>query len=264
MIWELCRQEAFKLFSQKHPYLLLVATVAMQMVRMLALALSKPETSMDIVSGPQLWAEGLGWALRTMVFVVLVTGAMSFSREFSLGTAKTVLMLPVTRRAWYGAKLLSLLGVAWGLLLASTLLGMVFVAFTTGWGDLVREGLVIYEAAAFWKNIALATALTGIFLLPLCAFSLLVGMYFRNSGAAVGVALLLGMMLESVAGLLNVGQYLFIFHLHRPADLIGRMGRGLPFSWEQTVSVGLTTALISFAVLALWALVRLERMDITV
>lgn len=263
MIRTLMRQEVLTLFAQRYPYVLLVALVALEVLRMLTLALTPPQTSLDVVSAPQVWAEGMAWALRLLVFVVLVLGAMAFSREFSLGTAKTVLVLPVPRRAWMAAKLGALVLLAWALLAALALLGAAVVAFTTGWEPVLREGIVLRAPGEYAGDLLLALGLTGAYLLPLCAFALLVGLFFSNSGAAVGVAVLLGTVLESVAGLLAAGRYLFVHPLHRPFALLERMGKGLPFSWEEALTEGLAVTLAWFVVLAAAAWLRLERMDIT-
>jgi ABC-type transport system involved in multi-copper enzyme maturation permease subunit len=262
MILELMRQEATKLTAQRYPYLLLAALLALQVLRVLTLAFTPPETALDVVSAPQLWAEGLGWALRLLVFVVLVQGAMAFSQEFALGTAKTVLVLPVRRRDWCLAKLAALVLLAWALLALLALLGAVLVALTIGWSDVVREGIVLRPLAEYWRALLLGLALTGLQLLPLCAFALLVGLFFSNAGAAVGVAVLLGMMLESAGGLLRAGHWLFLYHLHRPLELLTRLGKGIPFTWDEALHEGIAVSLAWFLVLGGAAWLRLERMDI--
>ena len=75
--------------------------------------------------------------------------------------------------------------------------------------------------------------------------------------------LTLGIVLESVSGLLDAGRYVFLFHLHRPVALVGKLGRGLPFTWETELTLGLATTLTWFALLMLWGWIRLVRMDIT-
>ncbi len=262
MIRELVRQEAIKLFAQRYPYLLLAAVLALQTLRMLLLVLGTPATSLDVVTAPQVWAEGLGWALRMLVFVVLVVGAMAFSREFSLGTAKMILVLPVRRRDWLLAKLVSLVGLTWALLAVCAVLGLALVAVAPGWGAVVREGIVLYPAAEATRHLLTALGLTALYVLPLCAFALGVGLLFNNSGAAVGVAVLLGSALESVGGLLDAGRYVFIFHVHQPFAHLVRMGKGLPFSWHDALTVGLPVALGWFLALLALTWWRLERMDL--
>lgn len=263
MIRELCRQEFVRLFAQRYIYLVLVVMVLMQALRMATLASATAESTLDVISAPQLWAEGLGWGLRVLVFLILIVGAMGFSQEFSLGTAKTMLVLPLTRRAWFVSKLLFLLGLAWAALLLLAGLGLIIAATTLGWSDVAREGYVIYAASALWDDLALAVLLTAAFLAPLCALALLVGLHFNNAGAAVGVAVLLGIVLEAVGSLAEWGRFLFTHHLTRPAAVVGKMGRGLAYQWAPLLETGLPVALITFALLSLWALVRLERMDIT-
>lgn len=263
MIRELCRQEVVRLFAYRYIYVLVMVMVLMQALRMVTMAAATAESTLDVVSAPQLWAEGLGWGLRVLVFLVLVVGAMGFSQEFSLGTAKTMLVLPVTRRAWFASKLLFLLGLAWALLLLLASLGVIITAVALGWADVARESYVIYAVSDLWDDLALAVVLTAAFLAPLCALALLVGLHFNNAGAAVGVAVLLGVVLEAVGGLADWGRFLFSHHLTRPAAVVGKMGRGLAYQWAPQLETGLPVALITFALLTVWALVRLEHMDVT-
>ena len=263
MIRELMRQEALKLVAQRYPYLLLAALLALQVLRMLTLAFTPPETALDVVSAPQLWADGMAWSVRLLVFVVLVQGAMAFAQEFALGTAKTILVLPVRRRDWCLAKLAALVLLAWALLALLALLGAGLVAATLGWSDLVREGIVLRPLVEYWRDLLLGLALSAVQLLPLCAFALLVGLFFTNAGAAVGVAVLLGMALESAGGLLRAGHLVFLYHLHRPLELLDKLGKGVPFNWDEALHEGLAVALAWFVVLGAAAWLRLERMDIS-
>ena len=263
MMIELCRQEARKLLSQRYPYMILAVLVGLQLLRTLTLALQPPDSTLDVVSAPQAWADGAGWGLRVLTFCILVIGAMGFSREFSLGTAKTMLALPVKRSAWYAAKLLSLVALAWCLLAVMSLLGALAVSFTLGWGEVAREGVVLHGTSEYLSHMLRAFLMTALFLLPLCAAALLIGLYFGHSGPAVAVAVLSGMVLESVGGLFAVGEYSFLQHLYRPLGVVVRLGQGLPFRWDSSLHPGLTVAGISFVILAGWGLWRLERMDIT-
>ena len=100
------------------------------------------------------------------------------------------------------------------------------------------------------------------FLLPVCAFGQLIGLYFSSSGAAVGTALLVGIVLEAAAGLGGFGKYVFLYHLHRPVAVVEKLGKGLPFRWDAVVTWGLGACLISFVLFSVWQVARLERMDV--
>ncbi len=263
MIGELTRQEGVKLFTQRFPYFLLALVLGLEAASMLVSALRAPESSLDVLTGPQLWADGAGLGLRLATYVVLILGAMSFSREFSLGTAKTVLVLPVTRRQWALGKLLAMLALAGGLVLILAGLAAGIVALTVGWGDVVREGVRVYLASQVLGQVLLAVGLTLALMAPLCAFSLLIGLYFSSSGAAVGVAVILGVILEAAVNLVDsAARYVFFYHLARPIGVVGRLGRGMPYQWEPVLTWGLGVAAVSFAVFVGWVVLRLERMDI--
>lgn len=264
MILTLCRQEAVKLLSHRYPFVLFGSVLVFQVARMLVSALNPPETTLDIVTGPQLWAQGMGVGLRFGTYLLLVFGAMGFSQEFSLGTVKTILVLPVRRWNWAAAKLLFLVLLALGMLLIMAAVGIAVVALTTGWNGVIREEIVLYGAGTVWRELSVALALTFVFMLPLCALSLLIGIHFTSSGAAVGTALLLGIGVEAAVGLSGHGRFIFLYHLHRPIGIIEKIGKGLPYQWESIIFWGLGSSLIAFALFSLWTALRLERMDITV
>ena len=264
MIPELCRQEGIKLFSNRYPYLLLGIVLLGEGVYTAVKALKTPETTLDVLTAPQLWADGMGVAMRLGLFVILVLGAMGFSQEFAQGTVKTVLILPIRRWEWVTAKLVSLILLAWALLAACALLGVLIVALTLGWGDVTRSGVLLYTAGQVWGQLLAALGITALLLLPLCAFALLVSVFFSSSGAAVGVALVLAIVLEFGVGLLDQSaRFVFLHHLAAPFALVAKMGKGLPFQWEEVLVWGLPVAGVTFALFAALLVARMERMDIT-
>lgn len=263
MLGELIRQEAIKLGTQRFPWLLGLLVAALQGVTTLAAARAPVETSLDVVNAPQVFAEGAQAGLRGVVYLLLVIGAMSLSREFSLGTAKTFLVLPVTRRAWLAAKLIALLLLAAALVLAVAALGIGLAALQPGWGAVRQEGLTLVSGTALAGELATATGLTVLLIAPVCAFALLIGLHFNSSGAAVGVAVLLGAMLDAAANLIDpLSRYVFLAYVPRPFAQIGRLAKGLPYGWSDLTGWGLAVAAVSFVALAGWSLWRFERMDI--
>jgi len=263
MIGALCKHEFTKIFSHRYPVLLFAAVLGLEAARILSSALSPPETTLEIITAPQLWAEGVSLGLRFGTYLLLVLGAMSISQEFSLGTAKTVLVLPMRRWEWAIAKLIFLIIIALIILVGIVGLAAVLVSATVGWGPVVREGVEMYSSAAVWVEIYRAIGLTFLFFLPVCAFALLVGLYFTSSGAAVGTSLLLGIGLEAAVGLSGTGKYFFLYHLHRPVAILEKMGKGLPFQWNDLLTWGVGTTLGSFVVLVAWLVFRLEKMDVS-
>ncbi len=260
---ELIRQEIVKLCSQRFPYVLVALVVLLQAVTTIAAARTAPETTLDVVNAPLVFSEGAQAGLRGTVYLLLMLGAMSLSREFSLGTAKTFLVLPVTRRAWLLAKLAGLLLLAAALVLLVSGVGIALAALAPGWSDLRQEGLMLAGGAVLARELATATGLTILLLAPVCAFGLLIGLHFASSGAAVGVAVLLGVILEAAANLVDpLGRYVFLAYVPKPFGQVGRLARGLPYEWSGLAGWGLGIAAASFVLLAGWSLWRFERMDL--
>ena len=263
MMWELVRQESVKLFAQRFPWVLLGLVLALQTARTLSLAFTPAQTSLDVVSAPQLWADGAGWGLRFAAYALLVLGAMSLSREFSLGTAKTMLVLPISRAAWVGAKLILLVALGSGLVLVITLWGAALTALTLGWGTVMREGLVLVTGGETFVAILSATLLTLVFFMPVCAFAMVIGMLFTSSGSAVGMALVSGLVLETISGLFTAGRFVFFSYLGRPSEVVLRMGKGLPYQWGPLLTWGLLVCLLSFAAFTVLLFWWMNRRDIT-
>ena len=262
MIRALLRLEAAGLFTQRFAWVLLASLVGLQVARMLLGGMATPETSMDVVAAPGLWATGVGWSLRLLYFVLLILGAMGFSREFSLGTAKTILVMPLHRWQWYFAKLLFQALLAWGWLMLSALIGWLVAWLIAGEFSVVREGLTLATTMQVLAAQAAALALTGLMLLPLCALALLIGLFFHNSGAAVGAAVLCGLGLEAFTALWSGGKWLMVQYIFEPVRLVERMGRGIPYQWDNLLLWGLPLALGWLLLLGALGVARLERMDI--
>lgn len=263
MLGELIRQEAVKLGTQRFPFVLVAAVVALEVGAALVTAYTPAETSLDVVNGAGVFAAGAQAGLRGIIYVLLVVGAMSLAREFSLGTAKTFLVLPVSRRAWIAAKLIALALLALALVLAVAGLAAALAAVQPGWGPVRQEGLVLTSGAQVAQAVVLATGLTALLMLPVCAFGLLIGLHFTSSGAAVGVAILLGVLLDAAANLLEgPGRFVFLVWIPRPFAQVERLAKGLPADWSASATWGLAVAAVSFAALAGWVFWRFERMDI--
>jgi hypothetical protein len=127
----------------------------------------------------------------------------------------------------------------------------------------VREGVRVYTAGQVARHVVAAVGMTALLMAPLCAFSLLIGLHFSSSGAAVGVAVILGVILEAAVNLVDVAaRYVFFYYLARPLAIVGRLGRGMPYQWEPVLTWGLGVGAVSFAVFTVWLLVRLDRMDV--
>lgn len=262
MILELFRQEWLKLFSRPLWYGLLAIAPAVQVLRMLAMHFSAPETTLDVVSAPTLWAEGMAWGLRLVAYLVLVLGALGFSEEFTQGTVKTMLTLPLTRRMWFAGKLVTQIVLAAAMVLLCALVGLLLTLAMAGWPDVVREGLLIVSAGEAFAQMLGAVGLTMLLSLPLCAFALWVGLHVTSSGVAVAVAILAATILELATGLFGMGRYLFLAHFHAPVAIVSRLGQGFPVRWEPVFTWGLGVGLLTFVVFAGWGVWRLERMDI--
>jgi ABC-type transport system involved in multi-copper enzyme maturation permease subunit len=263
MLGELIRQEAVKLGTQRFPYVLVAAVLLLETAAALVTAHTPAETSLDVVHGALVFAVGAQAGLRGAIYLLLVVGAMSLAREFSLGTAKTFLVLPVSRRAWIAAKLIALALLALALVLAIAVLAALLAAIHPGWGAVRQEGLVLSSGAQVAQAAAAATGLTALLILPVCAFALLIGLHFTSSGAAVGVAILLGALLDAAANLVDgFGRYVFLAWIPKPFAQVERLAKGLSTGWSASAGWGVGVAAVSFGLLAGWAYLRFERMDI--
>lgn len=263
MIWELFRQELVKFRAQRYLYILFGAIPIILLGRLTLSATSRAETTLDVVNGPQLWGEAMSWGVRYLALLLLAVGSMSFSTELGQGTAKTWLMQPVSRMSWLAAKFLVLVALAWTTLLFCAILAWACATFWVGWGAIVLEGKEIYSAGQVFRGIGAALLLSGLFLLPACAYALLVGSYFHNSGAAVAVTFTLAVALEFLSQIGETGHYLFVYHLPRPLNLFTKLSKGLHFSWREAMEMGIPVALSSCAILYLWLAWRWKRLDIT-
>ena len=260
---ELLRQELLKLATQRFVHVLLGVVAALETVTGIVSATSRPETSLDVANAAWVFATSAQAGVRGLLYVVMVISAMSVSREFSLGTAKTFLALPIKRRAWIGAKLLALAVLALAMILAIFALAAFIASIHPGWGAIRQEGVVLATPDIVLQSVLIAFGYTALLILPVCAFGLLVGLFFTSSGAAVGTAVLLGLALDAAAGLIDpLSRYVFLAWVPRPLAQVERLAKGMPQDWGDIARWGLTVGALSLIAMAAATLYRFERMDI--
>jgi len=262
MIFTLMKQEAVKLFTKSFVPLLFGLVTVLEAGVMIFNASNVKVSTLEAVTAPQMLGEGLTIGIRFGAWVVLIIAAMAFSQESSDGTIKTMLVMPIERYQWLVAKIAFLSVLAMLLVFSLSLVGIVVVAFFQGWGPVVRDGIEIFDAGLVWSMVFKMIGLTALFMLPVAGLGLMIGSFFKSSGPAVGVTMVTWLMLTTVGEMLPA-KFVFSVYLEKPADLLVKLGKGLPFVWQSLATWGLGVALVSFCAFVFLVGFRFHNMDIT-
>lgn len=197
-------------------------------------------------------------------FMLIVFCAGLMSKEFSSGTIRNVLVRPLRR---------------WEFLAAKVLLGMSYAALLTvlatgvGWGmvwvfgDLngVTYGGELLHTGSEMFSAYLVGALLG--LLPLFAavtYAVFISTCTRSTGAAVGSAVGIWVLLDTIKMALRIEPYIFWTYLETPWQRFRDLCDGLdPETWLSSATLyAAVTSVVSFIAFVSAATYLLYRRDL--
>lgn len=242
------------------PLLLAVPAVAGVLhifkLRSEALANAAKVASGELASAPVVSAfEGVASALCTglpiLVYLVLGLASQSLSGEFSQGTLRNVLLRPLRRWQVVAGKGLALIGLTLGayLFLAAVAIGAASWAFDwVGYSEILPNGKLFEMVGADELRPDFRHALLSP-LLPLAAMAgigFLAGTLLRRSAAALGVAIVFGLLLDSARGV-ERGLTPFV-----PPSYLPSMGRSSFLDFFRDLTTGISNTLYELQAHEIW------------
>ncbi len=202
-------------------------------------------------------------ALNLLGLVLLLTYCAGLiSSELSGGSIRMVLVRPLRRCEFLAAKLL--LGMTYAVVL-TVLVGMTswLLAFTFGeLAGVSYGGEVIYTAGQMRNAYLLGMLLSLVPQFAAVAYALMLSTFTRNTGAAIGAAIGLWIVLDTLKHPLRISPYLFSTYLEVPWKVFSNYGEMLDASWLPAVKYGLATSVASFVLFAFIAGCTLSRRNL--
>lgn len=210
-----------------------------------------------------------GWVFVQMVMMSIFTemgvvftvlfAAQLVAEETGSGTIRTSLCVPVRRYEFFLAKVVA--GHFYMIALTVLVLGATLAlgALRHPFGP-IRDTLgVIYGTGEIIRGLVLALILLWIPLGTVVMFGLLVSVFVTRSGVAMGTALGLVIMLETLKHFVGIGPWLFTNYLPFSWVVFHEMAQGVDYRWfpglVRMLSVCLSTWICLFA-LSLWRFCR--------
>jgi len=199
--------------------------------------------------------EGVASALYTglpiLLYLILGLASQSLSGEFSQGTLRNVLLRPLRRWQVIAGKGLALIGLTLGayLFLAAVTIGAATWAFDwVGHSDILPNGRLFEMVKAEELRPDFKRALLSP-LLPLAAMAgigFLAGTLLRRSAAALGLAIVFGLVLDSARG---VERDLTPFV---PPSYLPSMGRSSFLDFFRDLTTGISNTLYELQAYEIW------------
>jgi len=231
------------------PVLVVLAVLCMPLVRRVA---------RDGTSDYAFIAYATPMALNLLgLLVLLAYCASQVAAELGSGTIRMVLVRPLRRHEFLLAKLL--LGMTYAVLLT-------FSAAATSWatvlafgdlGGVSYGGEVIYTSGAMLTTYLVAAGLSLLPLFAAVAYATMISTFTRSTGAAVGAAVGIWLLVDIVKYPLRIAPLVFSTYIEAPWQVFANRCGGFEASWSPdalygaATSAAWSTVLVSLAMLAL-------------
>ncbi|HIJ66425.1 MAG TPA: ABC transporter permease subunit [Candidatus Hydrogenedentes bacterium] len=259
-IWNAYTIEAFKAAKLKFTYLgpaLVVATVC-------SATLLHKVTRDDISDYPFI-AKTTPLAINLVgAFMLILFCSGLMSKELSSGTIRLVLVRPLRRWEFLAAKLL--LGMSYAVLLSA-------LGAATSWGiaglfgdleGVTFGGELIYTGAAMARAYLFGLVLGFFPLFAAVAYAVFISGCTRSTGAAVGSAVGIWIVADTVKSFVGLENFVFSTYLETPWQRFADLCDGIDVaSWaDKTTLLCVATSVVSFAIFTGVAGVILARRDL--
>lgn len=207
----LVKNEIYKVFRLKKFYLFMGVMLALQAAQIFQQIFLPQERIAFALNGQSFPLAMIGGNIIVMVMFIAVLAADMIADEYKNGTFKLVLLRPVNRIQFIGAKAVALLASIAAILCFTVITSYITGTITFGWGDqLLFQGVPIAGNSIV---ITLKAALASI--LSSAGFGMLVifiALITENIGITIGTALALYIISPLLERYGNIGNY-SIIHL---------------------------------------------------
>lgn len=207
------------------------------------------------------YATGLGLNLLGLLLLVTYC-AGTVSTELGRGTARLLLVRPLLRSEYLAAKLLFGMAYAAALVLVA---GVASWSLALGFGDLrgVSLGGELMHTGGEMILAYLAAAALSLFpLWAAAAYAVMISTLTRSSGAAIGSAVGVWLVVDVLKYPLGAAPYLFSTHMGAPWALFASRADGLPVHGYPDVIWCVGTSAVWTAVFAAVAALVLQRRNL--
>ena len=207
----LIKNEVYKVFRLKKFYLFMGVLIVLQAVQIFQQLFLPSERIAYKMNGQSFPLEVIGNNIIVMVMFIAVLAADMIADEYRNGTFKLVLLRPVSRIQFIGAKAVALLASITAIVFFTVIASYITGTIAFGWGDqLLLQGVPV---AGNSIAITLKSAFASI--LPSAGFGMVVifiALITENIGITIGLALALFIISPLLERYGNIGSY-SIIHL---------------------------------------------------
>ncbi len=202
-------------------------------------------------------------ALNLVGLILLLAYCASLvSNELASGTIRTLLVRPLRRYEFLAAKLL--LGMTYAVVLTASAAAATWaIAFALGdLAGVAYGGEVVFTASRMMLTYLAGAAAALAPQFAAVAFAVMLSSLTRNTGAAVGGAMSLWVVSDTLKYPLRAAPYLFSTYLETPWQVFQRQVDALEGQWLPDIGYCLLTSTVSFVIFAAIAMYALSRRNL--
>lgn len=197
------------------------------------------------------------------VLLAVVFSASLVTHEKTTGTIRAILVLPLKRAELVVAKLFVAFAFS-GLLLAVTTVasvaaGMLFFDY----GPVCEGNTAIYGEAMLWRALFLGAALSILPLMAASSYGLLFSCWMANTGAALGSAVTIFVLLDMLKARLGIAPVVFTTYVGSPMGVVADIADGFDFAWSSCLRRVVPVCAGWIAICAIFSVLAIRRKDFT-
>ncbi len=196
------------------------------------------------------------------LLLILTYCAGLVSSEMSSGTIRLILVRPLRRHEFLLAKLLH--GMTYALLLTAIVAAATWIiaAIKGKLAGIEYGGEMLFTSTHMASTYALGASVVLAPQFAAVAYSVMLSTLVRNTGAAVGAAIGIWIVLDTVKYPLHIAPFLFSTYMESPWQVFTMNCEGMDATWTPTLYYCLATSLVSIAVFTAVSIFALRRRNI--
>lgn len=196
------------------------------------------------------------------LLLILTYCAGLVSSETSSGTIRMILVRPLHRHEFLLAKLIH--GMSYALLLTVLVAAATWsiAAIKGQLAGIEYGGEMIYTSTHMASSYALGAVAVLAPQFAAVAYAVMLSTLVRSTGAAVGAAIGIWIVLDAIKYPLHIDPFLFSTYMESPWQVFTMNSEGLDASWTPSIYYCLATSLTSIAVFTAISIISLRRRNI--
>ncbi len=257
--------EMYKLSRRRTVLAILPGVVILSVILFFAVDFAAQRDWIGIPSGFYLASAASGWMVNIIALLTVITASFQISGEFSLGTVRPAWTSPISRKAWFGGKVVFISAVSTAALLVSLATIIVAASIKYGLSDLMEKDYLVHSSSSLALRFLQSSLLTMVSLWSVAAVTAMFGAFFVRPGSTIAVMIVLSFLMSVISIFGKVEPFLLSRALTLPFEQMKMMSKGLPvpLEWNDMMWKTISCASVYMVLALISGLCVVKRKEVT-